>query len=514
MRHIGLGHNLTTLLMPPRTNPHRRTRSGAHPTYSCAESLQSAAGYNGPITRSRVFRAHPPTTIHSLPLEILSEIFILVLPTDQELDSMPQFYDWEIRTPAFCAVCSSWRSLALATPRLWNRILIHVPRRMNKAQAQRKADDLIQWISRSHSLPLKLYVSGDFTQPPNGKGAEALIISVIKDHAARWESLLFEGSPSSSLLSFDGWYSLQRLYYPYFDPVSCANETIPWANLTHLQIRKFIPCRDTAIIYMKCPKLVYLSILVNPSAIGQNTVPVILEDLVAFYVQISYSQAASFAPSLQTILHQLSLPSLRAISVNGISSGDIEPLLNLFTRSSCTLDRLEMCGAFLTSREYINVLAHSSCNSLTILSIRPALLGCALVDSEVLRRLTLHQNDTVCSHLSSLTIDYCIPTSLLSALLNMAESRFGCAIGQIPHEPALRYLRLHVEYLTENVAEVDKVGRRSGMEFSHTKFMSGDGDHCFTAQFQTQGSGAPPYFGDLFWGARSLRRVSPCVTNS
>ena len=488
------------------TGPHRETRSGAHPTYSRAEllpAMMSAAGHNGPITRSRVLRALSQPSIHSLPLEVLSEIFVLVLPTDRELYSMPQFYDSERRklintTPAFCAVCSSWRSLALAAPRLWNRILIHVPRGMNKAQAQRKAADLVQWISRSHSVPLTLHISGDFAKPRNGKGPEGPIISVIKDHAARWKSLYFRAfQPSLSLLHFDGWHSLRRLYYPYFDPASCANQTVPWAHITHLQIRKYIACQDSATIFIKCPKLVYLSILVDPEAIGQSTVPVILEDLVTFYLKTSY-HAADLAADLQTILHQLSLPSLREISINGISSGDIEPLLNLFTRSSCALDRLEICGTFLTSREYLNVLAHSSCNSLTSLSICSLSLGCAPVDPEVLRRLTLHQNDTVCSRLSSLTIGYCIPTSLLSALLNMAESRIGCAAGQVPEEPALQYLRLHVKY-TKNVAELDKIGRRSKMEYSHNKFISGDGGHCFSVWFQRQGFGAPPNFDELFW---------------
>ncbi|KAF8323568.1 hypothetical protein F5887DRAFT_296296 [Amanita rubescens] len=433
--------------------------------------------------------------------EILSEIFTFTLPTNRELYSMPQFYDSErrkliITTPVFCAVCSSWRSLALATPRLWNRILIHIPRRINKAQVNRKAADLIQWISRSHSLPLTLHVSGDIVTPPNGKGPEAPIILVIKDHAARWESLYFRVSqPSSFLLHFDGWHSLRRLYYPYLDPVSCANETVPWAHLTHLQIRKFIPCPDAAMIFTKCPKLVYFSILVNPdpSTIGQSTVPIILEDLVTFYLK------AYNAASLQTVLHQVSLPSLREISINEISSRDIEPLLSLFTRSSCTLDRLDVCGVDLSSRDYLDVLAHSSCKSLTSLSIRPLSLSCAPLDEEVLQRLTLHRDDTICSHLSFLTINYCIPTSLLSALLNTVESRIKCAAGQVPEEPELQYLRLHLKYLKKNAAKLDKVGRRSGMEYSHERFISGDGDGCLSVWFQRQGFRAPPNFDELFW---------------
>ena len=429
----------------PFTNSRRETRRGARPTSSrTVQSPESAVGYNGPITRSRALRAHPPPTIHSLPLEVVSEIFILALPRNQELYSMPQFYDSETRklinaTPVFCAVCSSWRSLALATPRLWNRIFIDIPRGINEALAQRKAANLVEWISRSHSLPLILHVFGDITQPPNGKGHEAPIISVIKDHAARWESLYFGVfQRSSSLLHFDGWHSLRRLY---LDPPSCANESVPWAHLTYLQIGKSIPCRDVAAILMKCPKLVHLSIPVDLSPIVQSTVPIILEDLLTLYLTTHNHMAC-----LQTILDQLSLPSLREISIIRITPGDIKPILDLFTRSSCTLDRLEICGGYLSSKNYLDVLAHSSCNSLTSLSIRPSLHS-SPIDEEVLRRLTLHRDDTMCSHLSFLMIDYWIPTSLLSNLLNMAKSRIECAPGWVPEEPALQYLRLQIKYL-------------------------------------------------------------------
>ena len=198
-------------------NPHRETLNGA------------VAEYNGPITRSRVLR------IHSLPFEALSEIFILALPTDQELYGRLYPYSSERRklinpTLVFCAVCSSWRFLALSTPRLWNRINVHLPHNINEAQVQRMAADLVQWISRSHSLPLTLHISSpslNFAYP------KAPIIAVINDYAARWESLY---SRDFTLSFYKGWHSLRRLCYPRSGPVSLANNPVPWALLTHLQI--------------------------------------------------------------------------------------------------------------------------------------------------------------------------------------------------------------------------------------------------------------------------------------
>ena len=471
--------------MPPRKpkpftstrNPHRKTLNGA-----------AAAEYNGPITRSRALRAHSPTsTIHSLPLEVLSEIFILALPTDQELFSRLESYETEGRYThlVICAVCSAWRFLAFSTPRLWNSVHIHVPRRgINEAQAQRKAADLVQWIPRSRSLPLTLHISGHFTR----KNPDTPIISVINDHAARWESLYSRDvTLSSSLFHLNGWQSLRRLSYPCLDPVSCANDTVPWAHLTHLQIRINIPLRDATMILMKCPKLVYLSITVDPSTIEQSTVPIMLQDLVTFYLEL-YGGAG--------LLHQLSLPSLQEFSITKISSTDIESLLDLFTRSSCTLDRLEICGITLTSRDYLNVLAHSSCDSLASLSMR--ILYSDLVepvDEELLRRLTLRRNDTLCSHLSSLAIGYCIPACLFSEVLDMAKSRIGSAAGLVPGEPALQCLRLYLTCLENDVAELDKVGQRSGIEYR----CQGLGSLEFSVRLRRQGFREPPNFSELFW---------------
>jgi len=81
----------------------------------------------------------------------------------------------------------------------------------------------------------------------------------------------------------------------------------------------------------------------------------------------------------------------------------------------------------------------------------------------------------------------------------MVESRIKCAADQVPEELALRYLRFHLRYLKKSAAELDKVGRRSRMEYSRKRFISGDGDGCLSVWFQRQGFGAPPDFDELFW---------------
>jgi len=284
-------------------------------------------------------------------------------------------------------------------------------------------------------------------------------------------------------------HSLRRVYCPYLETPALSNETVPWEHLTHLEIRESIPCRRATL---KCPRLVYLSILVDPPTFGQSTVPIMLEDLVTFHCRTRSLDGSD----LQTLMHQLSLPSLREFFIDGISTRAIQPGLNLLTQSSCSLEKLEIRGLYLASKDYLNILTHSSCDSLTSLTLRPSFhnRGGAF-DEEVLRRLTLHRNDTLCHHLTFLAIDYCIPTPLHPALLNMVESRIKSHTGQVPEEPALRYLQLHVEYL-ENTAELDNVGRRSGMEYSRERI--GDGPGCFSVWFRRQGFRDLPNISELF----------------
>lgn len=150
----------------------RTTPFGIPPRLHAVQS-EGAAGYNGPITRSRANALSPGADasrsvkppVHKLPLEVLGKIFIIALPSDQELYARLQLYTSKIQKltnpSSFCAVCSSWRSFAFATARLWKRVFVYAPLNIRKTQAERKAAGLIQWIERSRSLRLTLYLSCD-----------------------------------------------------------------------------------------------------------------------------------------------------------------------------------------------------------------------------------------------------------------------------------------------------------------------------------------------------------------
>ncbi|KAK7048942.1 F-box domain-containing protein [Favolaschia claudopus] len=82
-----------------------------------------------------------------LPFEIQSHIFLSV-----DLDSEPPRPDSNAPPMIFTNVCRLWRDIALATPKLWDALLLDLPR------GPQYAEFCKLWLSRacSHSLSLKL----------------------------------------------------------------------------------------------------------------------------------------------------------------------------------------------------------------------------------------------------------------------------------------------------------------------------------------------------------------------
>lgn len=81
--------------------------------------------------RARVM--HFGRTIHSLPVELLSHIFVLgthyldASEDDSELQETPPFNSESVKAPlVYSSVCKHWRSVAINTPALWTSICITV----------------------------------------------------------------------------------------------------------------------------------------------------------------------------------------------------------------------------------------------------------------------------------------------------------------------------------------------------------------------------------------------------
>ena len=414
-----------------------------------------------------------PHPIHFLPREIIGQIFILTVDIDSataaELHekSRDRNGHLQIFNPlVLCAVCQSWRFLAFATPQLWQRVFINIPLNLKEAQAEKRAIDLVQWIERSRSLPLSLHISWD---PRSGGFRDAPIVSVLDDYAIRWESIYFRDRhtalqlrpPPMTPLTFHSFAFLRQICNFYYMPLK--DHKLPWAQVTHLKLHGYIHAQGAETIFTQCTKLVQLSISVDSSSLTFLG-SIILHNLVSFSMKTPYGY-------LRYLLNHVSSPSLRDMFIDGVLPGDIQPLLSFFTRSSCTLDKLEICGRSLSSRDHLNVLAHRSCNSLTSLKILDACDSMVseqqrgLVDDEVLQRLTLHHDGSLCPHLQFLTIGCSIECSP-SPLLKMVESRVGSHTDQLPDEP-IQHVHLQRIKCRNDFLKLDEVGKGSGMEYTH-----------------------------------------------
>ena len=384
--------------------------------------------------------ARSPSNIDSLPFEILSTIFVLALASDEQIVQRSSGV-WT-NLLSLCAVSSLWRTLALATPELWSRVYISGK---SKAMAKSEAEaQLVEWIGRSRSLPLTLFIcycSMDW--PQNGNS----VIKFLNRYASRWKTLYAQypnefGAPRGSplkLLRVDKWSSLQRMYG--FKP----HDTITCAQLTHLQFERYdckVSYAQVVGIFKGCPRLVWLALLIKvaPEFINIPASPIILRDL--SFVSLS-------ANHLPTIYQLVSLPSLRELVCTQICQrypftepGSLRSLRSLLTRSACTLDKLEIRGVIRSlPGDLIQLLTHRSCNSLTSLGIYRYSLYDVPVNDEVLQTLTLHHDNSACTHLKFLSL-YCQDVQCSrSALLKMVESRIASCKTSQPQD-GLLYLYL------------------------------------------------------------------------
>ncbi|KAK7050257.1 F-box domain-containing protein [Favolaschia claudopus] len=122
----------------------------------------------------------------TLPNEIISEIFELLVPFYPVCP--PQA---GLSSPTLLShICSTWRQIAIATPRLWRAIAVSFSRG-SKSMASRRQIELAEvWLRRSGCCPLSLEVHRDATREIRKNGGHGhRIYTVMAAHRERWEHL-------------------------------------------------------------------------------------------------------------------------------------------------------------------------------------------------------------------------------------------------------------------------------------------------------------------------------------
>ncbi|KAF7357955.1 Tetratricopeptide repeat family [Mycena venus] len=135
--------------------------------------------------------------IRRLPLDILEEIFVACLPSHRNCVMSAE------EAPVILGrICSSWRTISLATPRLWSRLHIVEPRSPEPSNPLHMSRRLLRlevansWLRRSGECPLSISLDSSpdpRISPPLSPVVSStnpdLFLSTLIQFAPRWQSI-------------------------------------------------------------------------------------------------------------------------------------------------------------------------------------------------------------------------------------------------------------------------------------------------------------------------------------
>ncbi|KIL67326.1 hypothetical protein M378DRAFT_102478 [Amanita muscaria Koide BX008] len=420
--------------------------------YTSSWSLSSSGYYDARLRRQQLYRKHATRhkerhfPFHRLPLEIIAEIFVLCLPDFGVIEITECFESREPAPLLLCKVSSSWRSLALSIPRLWNELSIEIAN--PKVDIDLATAMVDGWIARSGELPLslRLHCYG-WKEKEKATAMVQAHLNTFFRYASRWESVdislsgcycsavslpKFDPTPLLRKFSYSTLYSVS-IPFPFTScpllssitwPFSCfvtsnRDPVIPWHQLTHIDLKHAMTTHQTLDILRTCQTLVEFNVEIDDhlslDRVRSRRKPVENRSLRSF--QISGTQTCS------GLLQSLTLPALTDFSLDTdyhsldyISPRSVHTqLLRLFTRSKCKLEklRLENCG--FDDARTLKCLKHDSCSSLTGLQIWNEYDQPMFTDI-VIRALTDNDglpedNNVLLPHLSCLSLEMCVSAS-------------------------------------------------------------------------------------------------------
>ncbi|KAJ7756593.1 hypothetical protein B0H16DRAFT_1826003 [Mycena metata] len=140
--------------------------------------------------------------LRSLPLDIVQEIFLACIPTHRNCVMGAS------EVPVLLGrVCSSWRAIALSTPRLWSRLHIVEPQRfygsdltLAEAKAAQRFAATKTWLSRSGNCPLSISLlcrPGETQFPVTMPSSTPLFLQALIPFAACWQHIDLTLSPAA-----------------------------------------------------------------------------------------------------------------------------------------------------------------------------------------------------------------------------------------------------------------------------------------------------------------------------
>ena len=314
-------------------------------------------------------------------------------------DKSPWIFGW---------ICSEWRTLALNTPKLWAKPILHL-----RSPCKNDVDMAKEWLRRAKECPLTLTLRG------GSQAATHPLMDVAVSHCERWESLKFDLSPSllpslaatkdrlPRLVSlstgrkntlperFSVFRTAPKLTHLSLGIYQDAlHLKLRWTQLTTLSFTSRSDAALTLKILKRCPNLVNCSVkFAKPLQLQYTLPPVQIPHLQALYIQGT--------GNLSDLFDHLFLPSMLHLHIDLCSPEREAPhlvpdqlwvpqLTSLIQRSSCCLQsvNLKLDGRTTDGSELLEFLA--AVPSLTEFVIRD-MLGAEFANN-IIQRLAFRTN--------------------------------------------------------------------------------------------------------------------------
>ncbi|KAF8637739.1 hypothetical protein AX17_002614 [Amanita inopinata Kibby_2008] len=379
------------------------------------------------------------STINWLPPEVLTEVFKHCIPNPGDFTGIPNL---DLAPLLLCRVCSSWRTLAQSTPDLWNTVGIRVTKEA-KVGLEGVARFITTWLERSSTLPLTIHLE------ILARVSKALVDTIFKslcEHALRWESVSIQqpyracvlpltgnelpllqsfkfdydyenGYPDAYSLPFASAPRLTYLHWPYPIPL-IGHPSVPWHQLRHVHFQSGLSLYTVTEILQNCPELLELDVNIEEVTRSDDLLPREPRILHRRLRRLNITILGDCAP----LLDSLTLPALQDLSLrirvfpanNPAVQAIHEQLMELFSRSECTLDKLALFECRFNASMLQECFRHKSLAKLTELEIE-AYKNCEpMVIDDVLYDLTCipcAEYGMLLPKLSSLTFGYCLSGS-------------------------------------------------------------------------------------------------------
>ncbi|KAJ6502203.1 hypothetical protein C8R45DRAFT_1092093 [Mycena sanguinolenta] len=395
-----------------------------------------------------------------LPVEIMSEIFILTLKSREILDQDEPWIDDRAGTLLLCKICSVWRAIALMTPALWNTVSVRL------SNLKCPFEWVSTWLTRSRCTPVYLQLFWNHRALPNAINS---VVSVFVSHLHHTTGLSINGfdagfdifdldyandideeypkltskplvpSPlRAPLLStvvvrlprgsvWDWIYAACRASpcLTHLATSQTSLDSFPVANLTKLKCTRRTPMSQVFKIFEDAPNLRHVDINVGGPAVPSSPQSRLIVKSVTKLSIASYEHLGEF-------LEPVEFPSLVNLHMRYVDEWPGPSFHSFLSRSSCALTVLEFHGCVISPTEIVTCLQHSACKTLELFSMDQ----CSEDVDVLLRHLTYHGPEhSPCSNPNLRTIILHNINSTDGLISAMVESRCSPTVTFGPPGP-------------------------------------------------------------------------------